>query len=186
MTLPARCLRHFEGAGPGCSPHARLLVAVVAAGLLGLGGGGQALADGPRPEPAPGGTHTAPGPEAAPAPGKVVSKTPKLSRPTSQVNRAQPRVPTPKRIAPARPQASSAPASRPPSRRAPAKRAPKKATQERPIARTSIRSTVGALPPAGSRGWNLLLLGGLALLLLVLGDAMFLALSARSLRETRK
>jgi len=35
----------------------------------------------------------------------------------------------------------------------------------------------------GSRGSNLLLFGGLALLVLVLGDAMLLTLSARFLRE---
>lgn len=193
MTLPVRCLRHLEGAGSGRSRHARLLVAVVAAGLIGVGGEGQALAKGPGPEPVPGRTHRAPSPEAAPVPGKVVSRTPKRSRPISQgsgsasssVDRAQPRVATPKTwTAPTRPQASSAPAWQPPSRRPHAKGAPKKAGHESPIARISTRKAVGALPPPVSRHSKLLLLGGLALLVLVLGDAMFLALSARFLRET--
>jgi cytoskeletal protein RodZ len=193
VTLQAWCLRHFGRAGSGGSPRARLLVALVAAGLLWVGDGGQALAQGPGPEPAPGGTHRAPSPEPAPVVGKVVSRTPKRSSPTSQgsssasssVDRTRTRLATPKSWTPPAPlQTSSAPTSRPPSRRAPAKQEPKKARQASSIARTSTRQAVRALPQPGSRKSNLLLLGGLALLVLVLGDTMFLALSARFLRQT--
>jgi hypothetical protein len=194
VNLQAWCLRHVGRAGTGCSPHARLLIALVAAGLLWVGGGGQALAEGPGPEPAPDGTHRAVRPEAAPVLRKVVSRATKGSRPTtsqgsrsasSSVDRTGTRLATPKSwIAPAPLKTSSAPRSRPPSRRTPAKQAPKRAKQESPIARTSTREAVRALPPPGSRKSNLLLFGGLALLVLVLGDAMFLALSARFLRQT--
>jgi hypothetical protein len=190
VTLQAWCLRHVGRAGTGCSPHARLLIALVAAGLLGVGGGGQALAQGPGPEPAPGGTYRALRPEDAPVLRKVVSRATKRSRPTSQGSRSasssvdRTRTRLASWIAPAPLQTSSAPRSRPLSRRTPAKQAPKRAKQESPIARISTREAVRALPPPGSRKSNLLLIGGLALLVLVLGDAMFLALSARFLRQT--
>lgn len=190
VALPARCLRQW-GAGSGCSPRARLFVAVVAAGLLGLGGGGKALAGGgPGPEPAPPvGTHGAPSPEVAPVSGKAVSTTSTRSRQTSQGLRPSStsagRVAAPKTwTAPARPQASSTPVSRPPSQPPRARKAHKAAAQ--PTARVRHlprREAIGALPPVGSRGSNLLLFGGLALLVLVLGDAMLLTLSARFLRE---
>jgi hypothetical protein len=50
------------------------------------------------------------------------------------------------------------------------------------IQRPSTHIALGAAPPSESN--RLLFLGGLALLVLVLGDAAFLAFSARVLRET--
>jgi hypothetical protein len=49
--------------------------------------------------------------------------------------------------------------------------------------RAATRIALG-VPPAGSNGSNgLLFIGGLALLVLVLGDAAFLAFSSRLLRD---
>jgi hypothetical protein len=51
------------------------------------------------------------------------------------------------------------------------------------IQKPVLRFVVAATPPKPSNSNGLLFVGGLALLVLVLGDAAFLALSARVLRE---
>jgi hypothetical protein len=53
------------------------------------------------------------------------------------------------------------------------------------IQRPATRIALGAVPAGSSDSNRLLFLGGLALLVLVLGDAAFLAFSARVLREQR-
>jgi hypothetical protein len=54
------------------------------------------------------------------------------------------------------------------------------------IQRPATRIALGAVPSGSSDSNRLLFLGGLALLVLVLGDAAFLAFSARVLREQRR
>jgi len=53
----------------------------------------------------------------------------------------------------------------------------------RAIQKPALRFAVAATTPSPTHSKNLLFIGGLALLVLVLGDAAFLALSARLLRE---
>jgi hypothetical protein len=201
VILSARRLRSFGRAGSGRSRPGRLVIAAAVACLLGLEGGGQAFAQGPRPEPAPGGARgSAPQPEAPPVsqavaePSTRSSSTPQGAQATApSVDREQARfAPPAPSNAPAQSQASSAPVRRPPASATLPKRSLRRVAQAilvRPIGRASTRHAVGgaqALPPTGSHHTNLLLLGGLAMLLLVLGEAMFLTLSARSLREARE
>ena len=196
VTPQAHRLRHLAGAGATRPSIARLLVAAL---MVSLGlGTGPALAQGPGPEQPPVKAPAKLGPDPAPVPARssapsnsttqppAVTSTP--SRPTVP---AAGSTPTPsssthpsssKVVSSPRAQSTSRPMSKP--RHAPAKPQPTKTARKRsPSIERVTRAALGATraQPGGSN--RLLFLGGLALLVLVLGDAAFLTLSARVLRD---
>jgi hypothetical protein len=173
--------------------RASVVLAVGASGLLTA----TALAAGPAPDPAPPRTATTPTPEPvtgkqpAPAPRRT-TQTPTVSaRPQAIQPAPAPPVspPPPPPIQPVIPLPAPAPARVSP---APA-RVQRRATVERKATRkaktkaaTRTKRTLPALgrPKAAdsSSPDTMLLIGGLALVVLVLGDTLFLAASARLLR----
>jgi hypothetical protein len=175
--------------------RALVLLAMGAAGVLTA----TALAAGPAPDPAPPRTATSPTPEPvtgkqpAPAP-RTTTRTPTVNvRPQAVQPAPQPPVsppPPPSPVQPVIPVPAPAPA--------PASPAPER-VQKRPTVEQKPTRTTGSKPstrpertlPAAlgrpkatdsSSTDTLLLIGGLALFVLVLGDTLFLALSARLLR----
>ena len=135
------------------------------------------------PEPAPAAQVAAP----APPPSTVTAPT---STPTAQVTTPRPVVATTTSAPPQqRPATSARPkplAHRPPPGPK-ATHAVKTAvrTIAHRIERPAAGIAIAAIPTGTSDSNRLLFLGGLALLVLVLGDAAFLAISARVIREER-
>ena len=202
VTVPARWFGLLCGAPEGPSPSARLAV-VLAVGLCGLGGA-PALAQGPGPEKPP---ISAPpprlAPEPAPAPRSSVSQSSSTTQPRTTSNTTRPTARASKesganftlgagesssRATRSQSRSSSPPRSRPTSQRMTAQPDATKAAKRlsREIERDVTRIAVGATTPGASGSNRLLLLGGLALLLLALSDAVFLALSAGFLRDRKR
>ena len=180
-----------------------LRAAMLALGLcVGVFGGlaGGALAAGPGPEPAPSppapGLHPDPAPSAQPAPSSSSSSS---SRSVSTVNRALPVVvaPTTAAVTPPPPVAAK-PAGANSVARATVGKPPRRVagrSHMRPASghrfarlagllfdRASLRAIGGqAAAASGSRESRLLLAGGLALVLLVIGETTFLALAGARL-----
>lgn len=174
-------------------PQFALLLVAAAIGVLGVGAG-PALAQGSGPEKPPVKAPVKLSPEPAPGAGESGSSTGSSSTPTSSASQASPSttssrpavVVTPTTTAVrAQPRSVVVPRPKPPAP-TPAKPKAKKAVESaaRGIQRSAARIvTLRAAPPGSSNSNRLLFLGGLALLVLVLGDAAFLAVSARVLRE---
>lgn len=159
---------------------------------------GSALAEGPAPEPAPPRTS---GPKPEP-PGSTRREPAKqtTTEPTSTTSRAQQQTaratspPAPPPPAPTR-SFSPQPAPVTPSPPASVRPAPQQSQTQKPKAvKKKVRPRPGkkALPrvaPAAashsSSPDTMLLIGGVALVILVLGDTVFLGFSARFLREAR-
>ena len=140
------------------------------------------------PEPAPAARTVAPAPPPPAAASTTSGST--TSGVTTSVTSAQPVIAT---TAPAQPQqrAATNASSKPRPHRPPP---PPKATRAvkvavRTIAHNLEQPAAGIALVAAPTGTNssdrLLFLGGLALLVLVLGDAAFLAMSARAIRDER-
>ncbi len=133
-----------------------------------------------RPEPPPPARRatqpTPPPPPASPSPPPAASPPPPASPQTSQTFVQQPPPPAPPPAAPVR--RAQTPVQRPPARKTPKKKRviASKPKQTRVLPR--VRATVAADSPD-----TMLLVGGFALFVLVLGDTIFLTLSARFLRE---
>jgi hypothetical protein len=189
VTRRARQLRHSAEVG-GARPSAPR--ALVAALVVSLGlGSAPALAQGPGPErppvkaPAKLGPEPAPVATRTPAPAtEPLTVTPTASRPTAPVFRSTPARSPSKISSSTNAQAGAKKTSKP--RPAPAKPRVTKAPKKRPpaierVTRTALRAT--HVQPGSSGSDRLLFIGGLALLVLVLGDAAFLTLSARVLRD---
>lgn len=165
----------------------RLLV-IAAIAALGVGSGPATAGSGPERPPV-----SAPAKiEPEPAPVAVTSRAPvspvRSTQPSTQqpsAAAARPAAATTSRPVEAR-TAHRARAARiqsvPPRARHRTARAVKSLT--RAIQKPAIRIAVAATPPSATDSNGLLFVGGLALLVLVLGDAAFLALSARVLRES--
>jgi cytoskeletal protein RodZ len=195
VTREAQRLRRPGGVGAAYRRFTLLLVAA-AIGVLGIGGG-PALAQGSGPEKPPVKTPVKLGPEPAPVAGRSVAATGSSSAPASSASQASPSTtsrpavivtptttPTTTAVR-AQPRSAAVPRPKPPPP-APAKPKAKKAVESaaRGIQAAATRiATFSAAPPGSSNSNRLLFLGGLALLVLVLGDAAFLAFSARVLRE---
>lgn len=180
------------GSGGSLLRRASVLLAVGAAGVLTA----TALAAGPAPDPAPPRTVTSPTPE--PVTGKQPAPPPRTTTRTPTVN-VRPQAVQPAPAPPASPPPPSPPIQpsiRPPAP-APVSPAPLR-VQRRPTvepkvtrkpkvkATTRAKRTVPALSRPkvadSSSPDTMLLIGGLALVVLVLGDTLFLALSGRLLR----
>lgn len=180
------------GSGGSLLRRASILFAVGATGLLTA----SALAAGPAPDPAPPRTATTPKPEPvtgqqpAPPP-RTTARTPTVSvRPQAVQPPPPPPVsppPPPPPIQPAIPPPAPAPVSPAPvrvQRRTTVERKATRTTKSKPA--TRAKQTLPALgrPKAAdsSAPDTMLLIGGLALVVLVLGDTLFLAVSTRLLR----
>jgi hypothetical protein len=193
VTQPARCLPRLEGAAERF-PLSAVLVAAAACGVLWLGAG-PALASGPEPVKPPAspkaGLKPEPAPVAAPQPpprstaGSGSASIPAAPPPPAiQPPASQPTLVSSSRRAQPRSSRSSIVRPKPKlnPRPAPTKQVSKKADKPR-SGQATTRVALGATKP-GSTGTNgLLFVGGLALLVLVLGDAAFLTLASRVLRE---
>jgi cytoskeletal protein RodZ len=189
VTLEIQRLRGLGGAGVARPPFARLLVAA-AVGVLGVGSG-PAAAQGSGPEKPPVKAPVRLSPEPAPVAKATAPTTVSTSTPATSASRTSPATTPPPAVAVTTTKAAQAPRgsaeipSPKPPPPAPAKPKAKQAVQSlaQAVQRSTTRIAVGAAP-AGSSGWNrLLFLGGVALLVLVLGDAAFIAFAARVLRE---
>jgi len=192
VTRKAQRLRRPWGPGPADPRFTPLLVAA-AIGVLGAGAG-PALAQGSGPEKPPVKAPVKLSPEPAPGAGGSGSSTGSSSAPSSSASQASPSttssrpavVVTPTTTAVrAQPRSVVVPRPKPPAP-TPAKPKTKNAVESSAagIQRSAARIVTLKAAPAGSTNSNhLLFLGGLALLVLVLGDAAFLAISARVLRE---
>ena len=154
-----------------------------------------ALAAGPAPDPAPARTTTSPRPEpvtgARPAPApRTTTSTPKVAVQPQAVRPSPPPPAAPQSIqpvflqppptlsfAPAPPTAARVQTRRTVKVKAARERVskPKRAKQTAP-ARSVVKATGSSAPD------STLMIGGLALVVLVLGDTIFLALSTRFLR----
>jgi hypothetical protein len=162
----------------------RRLAVVVAVAVFGLWTT-DALALGP--EPAPSGGHSGLRPDPAPGSSRAVtSSRPQPPPPPAQVVAPPPTntVSTSRSTIVSTP-TTAQPRPKPAARKTQAKLHRAKAQPKRAVdrARAPTRVAIGAVPgPTSSSGSNLLLLGGLALLLLALGETSFLALSVRFLR----
>lgn len=163
-------------------------VLLAAVGLLGVWSGA-ALAQGPRPEPAPTGSggglepEPVPGNHAATPPPPAAAppaSSPQPSAPSSQssgsVARFQPPVARVQSDRPAR--VTSTPKKE--AKAAVRQRAPAVKSTQRHLER-AVKTVAGK---ASSPDQRLLLFGGIALLVLALGEALFLTLSVRFLRRT--
>lgn len=196
MTQPVRRLRRLRGAAERFPPSARLLVAAVL-GLLWLGSS-PALALGPQPVKPPASPKPGLKPEpapvaAAPTPQRSTTRTssslnpPAPPAPTTQPRSYQPTLVRSTRPAQPPAQRSSVVRTKPKSepQRTPAKPRSSKPdkTSSGPSERATNRVALGAPQPGSSGSNRLLFLGGLALLVLVLGDAAFLTLAGRVLRD---
>jgi len=163
-----------------------LLVAVLAL----LSAPAVAHAAGPERAPANGPSRLGPepAPVAAPAPPPSVGSI-STSASTSHVTATTPSRPFVATITPApaqqRPTTRAKPRAEQPPPKPKATHAVKAAvrTIAHGIERPAAGIALGAVPTATSDSNRLLFLGGLALLVLVLGDAAFLAISARAIRE---
>jgi hypothetical protein len=197
VTRLAWCPRRLGGAAEGVPPSAWLLVAAVL-GLLWLGPD-SAMALGPQPVKPP--VSAKPGLKPEPAP---VAAAPTPQRSTTRVpSSSNPPPPTASTtLAPShqatlvrstRPSAAQTPAERSSvprtkprseTQRTPAKPPSGKpdATRSGPSERATNRVALSAPQPGSSGSDGLLFYGGLALLVLVLGDAAFLTLASRVLR----
>jgi hypothetical protein len=153
---------------------------------------GAALGAGPEAPPVKAAPRLGPEPAPAARTATPVTQTSTPSTPTSQITTATPSRPVASTTASAPPQQRPATSARPkpkapPPARPKANHAVKAAV--RTIAHTMQRPATavafGAIPAGTSDSNRLLFLGGLALLVLVLGDATFLAISARVIREQR-
>jgi hypothetical protein len=180
------------GSGGSLLRRASVLVALGASGLLTA----TALAAGPAPDPAPPRTGTTPTPEPvtgqqpAPPP-RTTARTPTVSVRPQAVQPAppppvSPPPPAPTPIQPAISPPAPAPVSPAPviQRRTKVDRKATRRTKSKPAARAKqTLPALGRPKAAGSSSPDtMLLFGGLALVVLVLGDTLFLALSARLLR----
>jgi hypothetical protein len=197
VTQPARCLPRFGGAAERF-PLWVVLVAAAACAVLSLGAG-PALAVGPEPVKPPAspkpGLKPEPAPVAAPQPpprstaGSGSASTPAAPPPPAiQPPASQPTLVRSSRPTQPRSVRSSIvrPKPKPDPRPAPTKQESKNADKPRGAGQATTRVALGA-PKPGSTGTNgLLFVGGLALLVLVLGDAAFLTLASRVLREPAK
>jgi hypothetical protein len=136
------------------------------------------------PEPAPG-AHTT-----APAPPPSVTSSSTSSQVTTTTTPTRPVIAT-TASAPPQQRAATSARPKPPAHRPPPK---PKATHAVKVAALAIAHRIeqpaagialAAAPTGTSDSNRLLFLGGLALLFLVLGDAAFLAMSARAIRDER-
>jgi hypothetical protein len=195
VTQATRCLPRLGGAAERF-PLSAVLVAAAACGMLWLGAG-PALAAGPEPVKPP----ASPKPGLRPEPAPVAAPQPPPRSTARSASTSTPAAPPPPAIQPPASQPTLVSSSRPAQPRSvrssvgrakpksdpratPTKHAPKKA--DKPRADQATRVALGA-PKPGSTGTNgLLFVGGLALLVLVLGDAAFLTLASRVLREPAK
>ena len=170
---------------------------VLLLGCAALGLSAPAFAQGPAPEPAPPATRT-PRPEPVP---RTTRPEPPQQTNTTPARTTQPSPPpppaSPPSSSPSPPpaqaqtpvfvQPQSTPTPSPPVRRPPArvqkppvaKKTPKRSTQPSRRALPRARAVAESASPD-----TMLLAGGLALFVLVLGDTVFLTLSARFLRQT--
>jgi hypothetical protein len=194
MTLEAQRLRRLMGADTARPPFARVLAAA-AIGVLAVGTG-PALAQGAGPEKppvkAPVKLNPEPAPVARSAPAPSVSTQP----PASSTSQATPATPSRPAVVvtstkPVQDPSRTAAIPTPKAKAPPAAPAKPRATKAVKSFADSLQSSATRIavsaPPAGSSESNrLLFLGGLALLVLVLGDAAFLAFSARVLREPER
>ena len=179
--------------------HASILLVLA---WSGLGLAAPALAQGPTPDPAPA-PPVQPKPESPgsqPQPSPPRTTTPQPPPPPPPVVRSRPiQPPAPPPPAPPAavlptPALAPPPASPPPAPVRRARRSTKRqshVTKKEPSrarsAKQAVKKRVPRLPAAAAESSSrdsTLLIGGLALVVLVLGDTIFLALSTRFLRET--
>lgn len=164
----------------------RATVLLLAVGALGVSSGA-AFAQGPRPEPAPKGVGGGVQPEpvqprpTAPPPAVAARVVQSSSAPQQAQNGSVTRFRAP--VA----RASSDRPARVRTAPPPKKKAVARAARQAPVAKATkhverVVTTVARKAAAPDR--NLLLLGGAALLVLALGEALFLTLSVRFLRTT--
>lgn len=195
MTQPARCLPRLEGAAERF-PLSAVLVAAAACGVLWLGAG-PALASGPEPVKPPASPKAGLKPEPAP----VAAPQPPPRSTAGSGSTSTPAAPPPPAIQPPASQATLVSSSRPvqprsvrpsvvrakpkPNPQPPTKQVSKQADKPRADQPTT-RVALGAPKPGSTGADGLLFVGGLALLALVLGDAAFLTLASRVLREPAK
>jgi hypothetical protein len=177
--------------------QASVLLLLGCAGML----AGPALAEGPAPDPAPPRTN-APKPEPPSTRREPARQT---TTPTSTTPRA-PRQATQPTAPPASPPApppaptqsfTPQPVPVAPPAPAPVQPAPQQAQKPKPVkkkagtgsSRPRVKQALPRVAPAAasqpSSPDNLLLIGGVALVILVLGDTIFLGFSVRFLREAR-
>jgi hypothetical protein len=189
VTQEAERIRLLGGAGATRPRFARLLVAA-AVGVLGVGSG-PALAQESGPEKPPVKAPAKLDPEPAPVARAATTTTASTSAPESSASQSRPAtasrpavVVTSTRPVQAQPRSAAIPRPKPPPP-APAKPKAKKAVQSlaHAVQRSATRIAVSAAPAGSTCSNHLLFLGGVALLVLVLGDAAFLAFTARAIRE---
>lgn len=201
MKLEAQRLRRREGA-VSARPRFAGFVVVAALGVLGPAVA-PAAAQGNGPEQPPVKAPARLGPEPAPVARAAPPSTPtttstssSASTPTSSASQATPTT-TAQQTAVLTSTTSAPPQQRPATSARPKPQVPPAKPRATHAVKTTVRSlaqtiqrpatriALGAVPAASSDSNRLLFLGGLALLVLVLGDAAFLAFSARVLREQR-
>jgi len=180
--------------------HASILLALGAVALVGAPTG--FAAQGPAPEPAPPRTNL---PKPEPSPGAVRREPRRAIATTAQTTPPPPAAPAVQAVqppAPAPPPAAPTPSpptfvpSPPPP--APVRQQPRRAQTagvvkkkvsrtkktKRPAGRALPRPRPAAATAQAASGDSTLLIAGLALVVLVLGDTLFMALSVRYLRST--
>ena len=174
----------------GGATHPSFVRLLIAAAIAALGvGGGPAFAGGSGPERPPVSAPAKIAPEPAPT---AVAPTPTVPATSPQPPSPQPSA-TPTRSAavassarPVEPRTvhrAQAARPKPPPPAVQHKIAKQIESFTEAIQKPAFRIGVAATAPRATDSNNLLFIGGLALLVLVLGDAAFLALSARVLRE---
>jgi cytoskeletal protein RodZ len=197
VTVRAQRLRRPGGTGARRPPFGRLLLAVTV-GVIGLGTG-PALAQGSGPERPPVKAPSRLGPEPAPVASAATPSTSTSSSTSSSASTPSQATPATSSYQPvavttttpaqpqSRPATSATPKPKPPPPKPKATHAVKTAVTSlaHTIQRPATRIALGAVPAGSGDSNRLLFLGGLALLVLVLGDVAFLAFSARVLREQR-
>ena len=174
----------------GGATHPSFVRLLVAAAIAALGvGSGPALAGGSGPErppvSAPAKIAPEPAPAAvAPAPTAVAtSPQPPSPQPSTTPARSAPAASSARPVEPRTATRAHAARPKPPPPAARHKIAQQITSLKQAIQKPAFRFGVAATAPRSTDSNNLLFIGGLALLVLVLGDAAFLALSARMLRE---
>jgi hypothetical protein len=185
MTM--NCLRPRLAGGVRHPSFVRLLI-VAAMAALGVGSGPATAGSGPERPPVNAPAKIAP----EPAPVAVTPRASVDSVQSTQPSTQQPSATAARRAAvtssrPVEPRtAHRAEAARTKPAPSPARHRTARAvkTLTHAIQTPAIRIAVAATPPSATDSNSLLFVGGLALLFLVLGDAAFLALSARVLRES--
>ena len=175
----------------GGATHPSFVRLLVAAGIAALGvGSGPALAGGSGPErppvsapakiaPEPAPTAVAPPAPVAPA----VSTQPPSPQPSATPARSAAVASSARPVEPRTARRTNASRPKPPPPAVQHKMAKQIESFTQAIQKPAFRIGVAATAPRATDSSNLLFIGGLALLVLVLGDAAFLALSARMLRE---